>query len=539
MTQNKTKKFDFGISRFTNKKELPIAEDDKIWSLVADVSAGKVVDEYNVEGMHVVISLHKDGLHYQVTEPKLAPEIHDAFVKTKNHMLSAGSLDEKDGGEDDVVEFEDLTKKELLEKFETAAKSLFTYEMLMRHRNAVQYYLVRDVLGFGIIDMLEKDDKIEDMTVSQLGVPVAILHRDHTPGELIPTNIVFDHKYEQKTSKKILDGHNVLGNLILKLAEKFDKHPTSFEPYKEGRLPTGDRIATIVKSDISPDSGSITIRKPAKTVMTLPMLLHQNVLPYELAALVWRIFDTPGGTGIVYGSPFSGKTTTANALTNMVNQFWKIITVEDTEELRLLQKNKLKLITKKADEEHTVGYMKLFEYAMRKSPRFVCVGEVRTSEAIGMLHLFESGVSAVATFHATNESSTIQRLRSLGVAEAQLLDVWFLMGMGLAHGDGKSKRRVLKFSETHEKDGHVVFKPIVHYDKIGKSFVGADLENLIKSKRSQEAVEAQGIVDSYDDLKKRTDFLRSLVGRKLFSENEVRDAFTQYHVQKLFSQYGA
>lgn len=492
------------------------SEDGGIWRLVSDISNAELIDSYLVNGIPVKIFQKDDGLHYHITEPHMDERTLSAYAKTYNHMLDSGDVD-----------IDDITEDDLMDEFKKSAKKIRTYEIIKRHYNDVKYYLIRDILGMGIFDILQKDDMLENFALLKVTQPVVIHHRKHTPGRMIQTNIIFEDMYDE-TEKKIQDKHEVLGHALDKIAAMIGKNLTESEPYHEGRLPSGERVTVWTRDVTSPDSGALSIRKPLKTPITITMLLQQNIIPYGLAALIWTIFDTSGGTGIVYGAPNSGKTTITKALADMVNPFTVKVTVEDTDELNLEQKNVLKTITKKSNRENSVGYANLFDRVMRFPTGFVGVGEIRTKDIEGLLHLFNSGCSAIATFHGTHENAVVSRLNTLGVKQSQLLDIWFLMGMGFVDVGGRRERRVLAFSESYEKDGNVLFERVVHFDAASKQYVGADIEELCKSRKAIESAYIHG-VDSYTDLESRQEFLKKIVGRKIFSSKEVEKAFTEYY----------
>lgn len=500
-----------------NTTTVPLpSEDGGIWRLVSDISNAELIDSYLVNEIPVKIFQKDDGLYYHITEPRMDESTLSAYAQTYNHMLDSGD-----------VNIDDITEDKLMDEFKKSAKKIRTYEIIKRHYNDVKYYLIRDILGMGVFDILQRDDMLENFALLKVTQPVMVHHRKHIPGRMIQTNILFEDIFESE--KKIQDKHDVLGHALDKIAAMIGKQLTESEPYHEGRLPTGERVTVWARDTTSPDSGSLSIRKPLKTPITITTLLQQDIIPYGLAALIWSIFDTGGGTGIVYGSPNSGKTTITKALVDLVNPFTVKVTVEDTDELNLEQKNVLKTITKKSNRENSVEYTNLFDRAMRFPTGFVGVGEIRTKDIEGLLHLFNAGCSAIATFHGTHENAVVSRLNTLGVKQSQLLDIWFLMGMGFVDVGKRRERRVLAFSESHEKDGNVLFKRLVSFDAVSKQYVGADIEKLCKSRKAIESAYIHGVPDPYTDLESRQEFLKKIVGRRIFSSKDVEKAFTEYY----------
>mgnify|MGYP000512300513 FL=1 len=497
-----------------------------VMSLFVDISSLKIVDDYVVDGVRVVISVSDKGLKYNALEPYLSDSELNVYNDVYSDLINRQYFDPN------KITFDSLSSL-----FLNCAIQLKKDKIVKKNLSSFLYYLKRNVLGYDILDVLIKDDDVADFGISHDDAPVTLLHRRHTPGNRIPTNLKYED-IKDDAKKIILSATKQSDSLLAHLAQKMgSRHLTESEPYLEGTLPSGARATLWKRGTTNPMGNVFTIRKPLTTPITITQLLRDNVIPYELSALIWLILDTSGGTGVIFGAPNSGKTTTTNALTNFINPHHRIFTVEDNAEFCLFQDDVTSTITKKSDPAHTVTYMTLFVRIMRLTPDFVCVGEVRLSEIEGMLHLFESGCPAIGTFHATDEEAAMSRFFKLGVLEAQLLDIGFLLGMGMISLQNNT-RKVISFSESFVKEnGDVGFDRIVTYDRINDSFEGSDLDTLIKSRRAIECAKLRGVSDIRVDLEGRVNFLKMLVGQKKFTPSEVKLSFEGYYNRDLLRPY--
>lgn len=490
--------------------------DFPIWNLVAETRILEPIKEYSLGQVRVLIfDDHKDS-QYVAVEPYLGPEARLAYSKAYSHMKKSRDFEQK---EDDIH----VLESELTDNFEDAAKTVRVYDMVQKNYDAIMYYLIRDSLGHGIIDVLMRDSDIEDISISGTNVPIGVVHRKFKTNRLLETNIVFTD-------------HITYDSYLAKLAQRVGKHLTPTNPYVEGAIPGigagRDRISVVMRSGISPRGGA-NIRKFPQTPITITQLLHDNFMPYSLAAMLWIILDAQG-IGIIYGGTGGGKTTTMNAILNMGNPWWRYVVIEDTEELTINQKHRLNLLTRKTNENspNDFGYKKHFDISMRQRPWIIAVGELRIDDAKNLFHVFESGHGSLSTFHAASESSALQRLSSLDVLEAQKLDIWYLAHSGRTIEGGNASRKLLSYSETHENMGKVTFKKIVRYDRFEKTFDGADLETLSKTSKMALAAEVLSVSDPFQELQSREKFLRSCVSKKVFEQDKVMEEFVRFHMNK-------
>ncbi|WP_319377852.1 type II/IV secretion system ATPase subunit [uncultured Methanocorpusculum sp.] len=228
------------------------------------------------------------------------------------------------------------------------------------------YYLYRNFLGYGKLDPLLHDDKIEDITCNGANIPIFLYHRRFGN---IETNCSFENIE--------------LNKFVLKLAQKADKQLSLTTPLVDAALPDGSR-AQITYSDIVSSKGSsFTIRKFKADPMTPADLVAGGTYSSELMAYIWLAVENRKSM-IIAGGTASGKTSTMNAASFFIPDVAKIVSIEDTREIQLPHINWLPMRTRESTATVSAGNIDMFSLlraALRQRPEYIIVGEVRGAEA--------------------------------------------------------------------------------------------------------------------------------------------------------------
>ncbi len=215
-----------------------------------------------------------------------------------------------------------------------------------------------------------------------------------------------------------------LFTVAARIAGRDGKQLTEGAPMADARLPDGSR-ANIVASPTSLGGLSLTIRKFGKGHWSVSDLRRNRAmsLPMErfLAACVKsrKNIVISGGTG-------SGKTTLLNALAMFVPDDERIVTIEDTSELRLLNRNLVTLEARRAnmDGRGEISIRDLVKNALRMRPDRIVVGECRGGEALDMLQAMNTGHSgSMTTAHANSPHDLILRLETMVLQSGQDLPI--------------------------------------------------------------------------------------------------------------------
>ena len=204
-----------------------------------------------------------------------------------------------------------------------------------------------------------------------------------------------------------------LYQLIDRIVSSVNRRVDESSPMVDARLPGGERVNVIIPP-LALDGPTITIRRFPQP-FRLPDLVARNSLPQQaadlLGALVAARFNilVSGGTG-------SGKTTFLNALSGMISDRERIITIEDAAELSLQQPHVVRLEARPANTEGTgqITIRDLVKNSLRMRPDRIIVGEVRGGETLDMLQAMNTGhEGSLTTVHANSATDALSRLETL------------------------------------------------------------------------------------------------------------------------------
>ena len=261
-------------------------------------------------------------------------------------------------------------------------------------RASVVQQVLDEVCGLGPIQPLLEDDSITEVMIN--GCDGLFFERG---GELYPAEARFD------SPEQILI---VIDRILAPLGRRLDRA----SPLVSARLPNGDRV-NAVADPIAIGGPSVTIRKFSERAWTLDRLVGLGALPGWYATLLsWAVrakcgIAVAGGTG-------SGKTTLLNALSCEIGHGERIVTIEDSAELRFdAHPNVVRLEARDASIEGTgeVSIRELVKNALRMRPDRIVVGEVRGGECIDMLQAMNTGhAGSMTSLHAGNAQEAVLRL---------------------------------------------------------------------------------------------------------------------------------
>ncbi|MFA5741279.1 MAG: CpaF family protein [Candidatus Izemoplasmatales bacterium] len=259
--------------------------------------------------------------------------------------------------------------------------------------------VVREMVGYGIIDDLIKDDQLEEIMVIGPKQPIYVFHREF---EMMSTNIEFFSEQE-------------IEDLVNKIAREVGRRVDVSAPLLDARLPDGSRVnATIPPASIS--GGTLTIRKFKADPYSIIDLIKIGTISSEAAAFLWLCVEgmnVKPANILISGGTGSGKTTLLNILTAFVPERERVITIEDTAELSLPLKHWIRMEARPPGLEGT-GELKmdiLTKNSLRMRPDRIIVGEVRHEEAFTLFTALNTGHDGcMGTVHANSPQETIIRV---------------------------------------------------------------------------------------------------------------------------------
>ena len=384
--------------------------------------------------------------------------------------------------------------------------------------NLSQKFL-RDIIGYGEIDPLIQDDDLEEIMIIGTDKPVFVYHRQYG---MMKTNLKFSDE------KKLMD-------LIDSIARQINRRIDQESPILDGRLIDGSRINATIPP-VSADGPSLTIRKFKKDPLTIIDLINSKTLNTELAAFLWLCIDGLGvksANAIISGGTSSGKTTTLNALSALINPKERIITIEDTLELQIPHEHVIRMETRPSNVENKgeLTMNDLVKNSLRQRPDRIIVGEVRADEAITLFTALNTGHSGFGTLHSNSARETITRLTnppmSVPKIMTQAID-FIIMQNRIYTPSGVSYRRI---SEVAEVVG--IEEGTVQLNKIFQWNPEIDtIENIsITSNTLVQIANLSGssLNELYNEIKNRELVLNHMIKHNIRSVSEVNSVVELYY----------
>lgn len=356
----------------------------------------------------------------------------------------------------------------------------------------VEYHLVRDFLGYGLIDVLMRDPQIEDISCDGPDIPIYLFHRKY---ESLKTNIAFGDEFD-------------LDSFVIRLAQRSRKHISVADPLLDATLPDGSRLQATLSREVTTRGSSFTIRKFRADPLTPPDLVRSNTFSAEMAGWFWFAMEM-GASFVLAGGTASGKTTSLNAISQFIPPEKKIVSIEDTREINLSHENWIAGVTrsgfggelKGGKIAGSIDMYKLLEAALRQRPEYLLVGEVRGAEALTLFQAMATGHAVYSTMHADSVPSAVYRLENppINVPRMMLQTLDIVAIQAQVRVGERMMRRIREVTEivgfepeTKELLTNTVFEWDAADDRhryLGKSYV---LEQVMEARNMTEAqVEAE------------------------------------------------
>jgi len=386
-------------STVTEQVEVSEADAETVEELVEEEAEGEVseVEVYPVAEPYGYVRILYDSDDHQYLYEVIEPELSDREQKILDFMQETIV---------DVIEvgLSKLTEEEAEEMLVDLVDEViedYSIEVSQDTRLRLTYYLVRDFLGFGKLDVIMRDPMIEDISCDGVDIPIFLYHR----------------KYESMQSTVVFDDPENLDAFVIKLAQRSGKHISIADPLLDARLPDGSRLNATLSDEVTTKGSTFTIRKFRDEPFTPTDLIKFGTLNPKMLAYYWLAIQH-GASMIVAGGTASGKTTMLNAVMLFIPPQMKIVSIEDTRELNLPHPNWIPGTTRSgfgSRDEHgrQAGEINMFELlkaALRQRPEYITVGEVRGEEATVLFQAMATGHAAYGTMHADSVTSVIHRL---------------------------------------------------------------------------------------------------------------------------------
>ncbi len=297
-------------------------------------------------------------------------------------------------------------KRDVLRAIEHVA-SLERIVLAVEERDKIVAELVDEVSGFGPLSPLLNDSSVTEIMVNGFDTVYA-----ERAGVMMLTDIKFENnRHLMQTIEKI----------IAPTQRRVDES----SPYVDASLPDGSRV-NIILPPLSLIGPVVTIRKFLREIATVEDLIKRDTLTEQMAQFLIAAIKVKlniifaGATGV-------GKTTTLNVLSSYIAEDERIITIEDTNELRLKQKHVVPLEARQANVEGKgeVAIRDLFKNSLRMRPDRIVLGEIRGGEALDMLQAVSSGhEGSLAVLHASSPQDVVSRIETMIITSNSAIPMW-------------------------------------------------------------------------------------------------------------------
>ena len=321
--------------------------------------------------------------------------------------------------------------------------SLNAHEQMILTQN-----ILDDMIGNGPIEVLLADDSITEIMVNG------------------PKTIYVEEAGKTRLSKVKFRDEEHLQAVAKRIARSVGRTLDEQRPYVDARLEDGSRV-NMVLFPIALDGTSISIRKFPKDTLSLRDLQRFGALSSEMATFI-ECIATARCNVIVSGGTSSGKTTLLNTLGEFIRPTERVVTIEDSAELKIKVGNLVRMETRPSTASSgsvAVTQKHLVANSLRMRPDRIILGEVRGAESFDLLQAMSTGHDgSMGTLHSNNPRDTCSRLQNMilqggielptSVIRGQIVSAVDFIIHAARGADGK--RRVVNITEITGLEGDTI-----------------------------------------------------------------------------------
>ncbi len=431
---------------------------------------------------YVEIVREQDSLdkRYLLVEIQLTPDENNLlnFLKTtfSTIVFHPHEIDE-------VSEFDYLTTKvdEILDDYMVPIENETKKKLI--------YFLEKEFLGLGKLEILMKDPNIEDISCDGVGIPIFLYHRRY--GSL-QSNVEFTEEEQ-------------LSAFVVKLAQKCGKHISVAEPMLDATMPDGSRIQMTLSTEVTTKGSTFTIRKFSEDPFSPPDLVEFHTMSSEMVAFMWLAIEN-GINALIAGGTAAGKTSTLNALSLFIPRESKIVSIEETREINLPHPNWIPGVVRSGFGEvvgnKVIGEIDLYDLmkaALRQRPEYIIVGEIRGKEAYVLFQAMATGHTTYSTVHADSAQSLIHRLegKPIEIPRIMLQALDLICIQVISRVKNKRARRCKQIIEIIDIDPttkEILTNEVFHWDPIEDKFIYSGKSYVLERIRSEKDISREEMI---------------------------------------------
>ncbi len=475
---------------------------------------------------HIRWNSREKQLNYFLEEPKLTEEEKKFLEKISSNLIDLieVGLSSIKSSLEAMKYLEDQIKKVVKE---------FSIPVSPEQYIRVMYYIYRNFVGLNEIEPLIRDPWLEDIGCDGTNIPIYVVHRKYGS---IKTNIAY---------KSIDD----LREFVIKLSERCGRYVSYAEPILDGTLPDGSRVNATLAGDVATRGPTFSIRKFAQRPFSPIDQILLGTASSTVMAYFWYLVES-GVSLMISGGVATGKTSFLNSISMFIPPEAKIVSIEDTRELRLPHEHWIPSVTRigfgipmpTGEKYGEITLFDLLKGSFRQNPDYVIVGEVRGKEAYVMFQGMSSGHPCLTTFHGGSVDTVVKRLTTppieLSPSLVESLDAIAIMIH--AKERGKSARRIQLVDEImsveHESLTPEIFRS-VDWDPKDDTFRFDKNSFLLKKIAQNKGTTVETIIE---EITKRKSILEWMAKNDIKDFVEVRKIINEYYKspEKIMKQIG-
>ena len=461
---------------------------------------------------HIRWSEDQGELIYKIVEPELDEKTAEAYEKIVNIMQR--SFD---------VNFEELESgkaKEYLEDKIDMIVDKYNIDVPEDKREVIRYYTKRDFAGLGKLQPLMNDTEVEDISCDGLEIPVYAYHRNPRFGS-IKTNLTWSEKDE-------------LDSFVMKLAQRCGKSISVSSPLLDGSLPDGSRVQATLATDIARKGSNFTIRRFTEDPLTPIHMMDYETENARMLSYLWMLVEHEKSV-LVSGTTGAGKTSQLNALSLFIRPDKKIVSIEDTPELRLPHDHWVPEVSRSgfgssAEEGGEVTMDNLLKESLRQRPEYIIVGEVRGAEAYILFQQMATGHTGLSTIHADSLEMLMDRLTTepINLSPSLIETLDMIMLIARIRRGGTYIRRIMGLFEVrgYDKRKGIDSNQVFDWDPQDDEYYVKNNSMLLKDIADQSGMDYK---DIQKELKNRQHVLKWMQDQQIKHYRKVGDIISRYY----------
>lgn len=412
----------------------------------------EAIEQYKVEADEVkavvkITGEKEKALRYELFLPECSPATLALLEEIKHQLVTEVAITAAEILDPKVID-------KLKQQFRSKAEKILS-QRLAKIKPETKSFLIgimlHDMLGLGKLEFLLNDPGLEEIVINSTAEPVRVYHKKH--GWLI-TNVW-------------VESEDQIQNYANIIARRVGRQITTLAPLLDAHLVTGDR-ANAVLYPVSCKGNTITVRKFARDPWTIIDFISNSTLTSELAALLWLAVQYEMNV-LISGGTASGKTSLLNVIMPFIPPNQRLITIEQTRELRLpkhLFWCPLVVRLPNPEGKGGVDMLDLMVNSLRMRPDRIILGEIRRAEEAAVLfEAMHTGHSVYATVHADDLIETITRLTNPPISVPANLMKAVNLCVVMFRDRRKRIRRLYQAGEfiLSEEAGTITVKPNLLY----------------------------------------------------------------------------